>query len=794
VENTYTEYKTDGTKIYYTNGKIDRSIKPDGSQVYYTDENIYTEHKIDGTVILYKNGKITSKRNPDGSYSIYNDEGILCKEVKSDSSVIYYENGKVVKQMNTDGSYYFYDEDGIMYRHDKADGSYTYYVDENIYFEKDVYGTETHYENGKITKQVNADGSYSRYVYNNDGVIIKQENSDGSYFVYDDAGIMTEYHKADGSWTYYWFEDVYTDYLVDGSLIYYSFGKISKRVYPDGNSVNFKYFDDKEVAYSVDNSMLWEKYYDGGYNYYIDGNKWILSPDGTCEVKTNSDLKKYIYKINDDGSIEFTDLDTLERKVYNSSNELVMVRDANGNYINYENNSKVNYSSTNNKITVSNRNSIDFDEEKYNMIMRKLLSIYEGHSSIETYYNNVVSEVQKFPDYFSGLNTIGKMFEFYENIKGLKEKINYSSLAYKGYDEDLKDYLDNLVDEIFSLGQSNYETKFYDLVNENTGDLDNDGIIEYNENTNFKNFDRSMLENILVSKYGLELIYPDLILKKTLWINPDQDVIVSPVIKSINGIEFPCYYVFDLSNIDDPQKLIDNTEKCMQFTGEKYSNVDLLKSLKDKGYKFVFDDIPDIYGAAWCVASQELIKVHCCTDMWGEQYVVDALSHELGHAVDHSLIPDDNEKYYGNIIRSSYDNGNPMYLRINIPKTNDKYISIKYRSDGSAYCESLTGEVIEVNSNVINNNEVIVVDGYEYIIASKDEAINHSSEVFAETTRYNYIDKGVLLSRITASGRDRDDAYQLTTDCLTWYLSEYQNEDISWYINYLDEGDNNNER
>ena len=334
---------------------------------------------------------------------------------------------------------------------------------------------------------------------------------------------------------------------------------------------------------------------------------------------------------------------------------------------------------------------------------------------------------------------------------------------------------------------SNFENNFYNIINTNTIDLDKDGILEYKDDTNFKKIDNVMLCNIITQKYGLESVNLDTIMRDELGISQDDEVAVFSKINDINGANFPCYYVFNLDNIEDPSILINSVENCIEYTASKYNNVKLMKSLEEEGYKFVFDKKNDAVGAAWCVAEESLIKVHCLDEEFGDDYVKECLVHELGHAVDFSLLPEYSEKNYRNVIETSYDLGRPMYLRLT-SEDNNYYVNIKYRDDGTMYCESSMGQLIELSNNVINNNEFVTIDGNEYIVATKDDALNHAHEVFAETVRYNYVDKGVLLSRMTEKGIYRDDSYQLTTDSLTWFLSETSNEDISWYTDYLDSG------
>ncbi|MBQ9853878.1 MAG: hypothetical protein IJO57_02465, partial [Bacilli bacterium] len=625
---------------------------------------------------------------------------------------------------------------------------------------------------------------YIKY-YDVEGNLQRVDYSDGRYEEYGEDYI--KYYDVEGNLQRVDYSDGrYEEYGEDYIKYYDENGKLISKKYEDGRYVKYK--ENREVLYSKTGEELLAKYYDGVVCYKIDGLNWVTYPGDYffCELEDGTKING-TYKIDENGNVEFTNSETNETNVYDI-NEYKITKTIfpDGSSLEYEidNGSILKHNSNRQLISVSNINSIDFDEERYNAIMKKLNSIYELKVGVEASYNNCISEIDAFPDKFSSFNRNSNLFDFYENIYKLKNKINYSSLAYKGYDKDLKDYLDDLIDEIFEEKNTKYLNKFQDDIKDLTNDSNNDGILDYNRDVNFKELDTEMFKSILINGYGFEILDDSSAKELGLSESDKHNIVYSPIIKNINGVDFQCYYGFNIDDIDDPKKLIEDAEECIQFTREKYNNPGVLASLKKAGLKFAFDNVYDGHGAGWYWPPYKLIKTHCIFD---ENKGI--LEHEIGHAVDYLLLPDDNDRNYRNIIENSYNSGNPMYLRINVDNTNNNYISIKYGSDGLPYCEGADGSKVLLDYNVLNNGGAVNVDGYEYVVATKKEAKKHIEEVFAETSRYNYVDTGVLLSRMMATGKDREDTYLLTADCLTWYLSEYQNEDISWYTDFLDEGD-----
>ena len=147
----------------------------------------------------------------------------------------------------------------------------------------------------------------------------------------------------------------------------------------------------------------------------------------------------------------------------------------------------------------SRMNHIEYDDDAYKEIMLKLIDI--GDNSIEevnTCCDNVNDMINSMnPDkYTSNTDEIKNSIQNeLKEIRDLATTINYALLAYDACDRALKENVDKyIIDSLFD--DADLSTIIRNDINPFTEDRNNDGIFEYNLNTNFTQFGEQLLDNV----------------------------------------------------------------------------------------------------------------------------------------------------------------------------------------------------------------------------------------------------------------------------------------------------------
>ena len=313
----------------------------------------------------------------------------------------------------------------------------------DIVFIEDIDGEHLeHYFSGEAitsTKIYNKEGNCTReIIYNNDNSIIKQYNETG------DTLISKLIRNNDQS-------EIYTNYNTGETQYSSPFGE---------------YYCTKHA--------------DGSMEYLNKENYFIIYPDGTYV----SDDEKGTYTIDKDGNIVCTNEEG-NQIYYNKLGYKYQIITSDGSIYYLNNDTKI--VTKNGKKTYSMISHIEYDEESYNKILNTLNSV-DG-SSITSNCGGVVTTISQFPDggYSSNISTIESNINNHINlVKSLGAMTNYSLLAYQSCDEDLRKGLYLLIDSLFGDNDLELANRFKRAISPVIEDKDNDKILEYKENVNFK--------------------------------------------------------------------------------------------------------------------------------------------------------------------------------------------------------------------------------------------------------------------------------------------------------------------
>ena len=145
-------------------------------------------------------------------------------------------------------------------------------------------------------------------------------------------------------------------------------------------------------------------------------------------------------------------------------------------------------------------NHIEYDEEAYNILMKNLMNI--GTNSIKE-IESACKEVDSIIDSTRPVKTkntasiLSAAQAQINEIKTLKETINYSLLAYDTCEKGLKNYVDKyIIDKLFENEDNAMKLAFQKNISQLIEDRDNDGVYEYKEDTDFN----KMREYVIIAK------------------------------------------------------------------------------------------------------------------------------------------------------------------------------------------------------------------------------------------------------------------------------------------------------
>lgn len=300
-----------------------------------------------------------------------------------------------------------------------------------------ITSTNVYSENGNIFRKI---------TYNDDNRIIREYDETGEKIIYEWI------NNNDGSFSYK---------NCDSGIIehYDPFERLYYIEYPDGSK---EYLDGDGVLITI----------------YSDGTYIAGEEKGTYIIDDNGDI---ICKDNAGNQIFYDKLGHKYQEITHDGDVYEFYKDRQKSIIN-------------GKIKYSKIGHIEYDEEAYIKVLNTLNGI-DGNNVISGCYS-IESAISSFPDSYSssGINSVKGDIEGHVNlIKSLSEMTNYSLLAYDTCDEELRDGLYLLVDSLFGDNELALANKFKREIRLSIEDRDNDNILEYKENTNFKMLSESVI-------------------------------------------------------------------------------------------------------------------------------------------------------------------------------------------------------------------------------------------------------------------------------------------------------------
>ncbi len=299
-------------------------------------------------------------------------------------------------------------------------------------------------------------------------------------------------------------------------------GQHFERFYNDENIVENEYNSLGELVYreTTDkhlNLQLQEDFVEKTKNYYTkqgdfycmefgDGRKeyndeedpFIIYKDGTFSYKKH----KGNYTIDSNGHFICIDGDNNQIFFDTVGHKYKMIA-PNGTVYNYDKNSQTTIK--NGKVSYTAINHIEYDEDAYDNILNTLNGIEGYKGSVKNAYSNILNAVSNFPDTYSChvTDVIDNVDNHITLIDSLKESINYSLLTYQACDNDLKECLDALIDDLFDESKVGLARIFKREINGSIEDRDNDNILEYKKETNFNTLtQRAIPKSYYVDKNG----------------------------------------------------------------------------------------------------------------------------------------------------------------------------------------------------------------------------------------------------------------------------------------------------
>lgn len=351
-------------------------------------------------------------------------------------------------------------------------------------------------ENGYVA--YNEDNQEVYHIYNDDDGIISFTLSNGEHIVTkDDISI----------------EDIYNVSMkitdINGNEYVISNRKLSSKKVPndDGSYNMYKYREDGSyiletssgdtIYYDKDGKEYKHVYSDGQISYKTEkGDNLVTYDNGTYYIYSENG-ERGTYEIDENGNVICTDYDG-NVTIRNGEGKVIEYIGSDGTTKTYDYTNYSEITTNNGKTTYSMINHIEYDEEEYDKVLETFNEIGEYPTGIQSDITTIDDTVNMFPDkYSSSISSLGNtLVEHIEFVDTIKEMTNYSLLAYQTCDDNLKDNLYTLIDSIFGDNESTLATNFKNNISNSVEDRDNDSILEYKSDTDFK----LLYENILPTK------------------------------------------------------------------------------------------------------------------------------------------------------------------------------------------------------------------------------------------------------------------------------------------------------
>ena len=497
------EYKYDiesgQLTIYDDDGKF---IIENGNATRYDSNNVIIDKTYaNGAKDVYENGVITSSFRSDGSLAVkynYDSKGGYTAFDENNKELFHvYDSGKIsCKYDNGANDYVSRVNDGCSF--DVETGQLTIYEKDGKFIILDTLNADNPkdlFENGIPTNSLRSDGSIAvKYQLDSNGGYIVYDADDNELFHVSQSGLITyngvnERIISDGEW-HYNIENNQLTIHKDDLLYIVEDGKLCKMI--DNYFHDVYFYDKDENVYLIEES--------NGDKNYVNASI-ILHSDGSFENSETHERGSYIY--DNDGSIECI-FESGDKYTYDSKGGLLLKEDSLGNKYDYRKMSEVHVQ--NGESYAYRMNHIEYDEEKYNNILKSLVQTYDEYSAdIDSIFNDVGDTINSFSEKYpiDAVTKINKKVN--EDIKlldSLKENINYSLLAYQACDNSLKDNLNGLIDALFEGEDSNAVKNFKSIIEQHVEDRNNDNIIEYKLDTDFSKLSKKLPVQQVVDDNG----------------------------------------------------------------------------------------------------------------------------------------------------------------------------------------------------------------------------------------------------------------------------------------------------
>lgn len=271
--------------------------------------------------------------------------------------------------------------------------------------------------------------------------------------------------------------------------------------YNDDNSYRVEKSNDGVIYYDSNGQEYKHEYLDGKISYTLEPGKYfVIEKNGTYALYGDKTVNGN-YTIDENGNIVYTDSDG--NTIYRDQNAGRIVKSVIEDGVVQINDYETEKQTTikNGKKTYAKINHIEYDEEAYDKILKTLNEI-DG-SVISNSHSDIQYQIDCLPD--SSTFNIIHLNEHIKLIESLSKMTNYSLLAYQLCDQGLEYSLNRLIDSLFGDMDKSLANVFKKTINFSIEDNNDDGILEYKEDTDFSKLSKdAIFDTVFIDVNGIK--------------------------------------------------------------------------------------------------------------------------------------------------------------------------------------------------------------------------------------------------------------------------------------------------
>ncbi len=254
------------------------------------------------------------------------------------------------------------------------------------------------------------------------------------------------------------------------------------------------FYNNNDLMTMYDDNGKWEKIFYDEYNREVRYEYWdktyaIVNSDETTFYDEYNRITDCYFENGTRFKINYHEDGTWEKIWYDDENHEVKRENMHGE-VYYVNEDKESIGvNVGDKKYYSRINHIEYDEENYQKLLYDLIGINSEYNSLVKEKCQAIDNViDTFIDHYSSEigNIDNSLSNNLKSVNLLKENINYSLLAYQTCDNELLNGANRLIEHLFDENESNLSKRFRNAIDQITNDEDEDGILTYIDNVNFK--------------------------------------------------------------------------------------------------------------------------------------------------------------------------------------------------------------------------------------------------------------------------------------------------------------------